>query len=156
NAIPGPYFHGAYAASTYPFRVRGTQVRVLNGSAPAANALVYRLPPEQTSGARSYTDLTGQPVHTDSRGYLQGRGTLGIGDQLTALAPITHTDTYTLYYTNATPTLTGTVAYTVTNSGVQTLTVSAAHPLILFNLKVSLEWDARHDPQFLAQLDYDF
>ncbi|MBN1936781.1 MAG: VCBS repeat-containing protein, partial [Anaerolineae bacterium] len=38
NAIPGPYLYSAYAASTFPFRVRGTQVRVMNGSSPAANA----------------------------------------------------------------------------------------------------------------------
>jgi len=62
---------------------------------------------------------------------------------------------YTVYHTNATPTNTGLEAYTVTAPGVQTVTVSADHPLILFNLDVSLEWDARQDAVFLEQLRYD-
>lgn len=36
--------------------------------------------------------------------------------------------------------------------GVQTLTVSAEHPLQLFDLDVSLEWDARKDTIYLEQL----
>ena len=76
-------------------------------------------------------------------------------DKLVALAPITATESYTLYYTSATPTLTGLDAYTVTTQGVQTLTVSSANPLVLFDLIVSLEWDARADEQFLSQLQFD-
>ena len=63
--------------------------------------------------------------------------------------------TYTLYYTSAAPTPIGLDPYTVTAAGVQTLTVSSANPLLLFNLDVSLEWDARSDQQFLSQLQYD-
>jgi hypothetical protein len=44
---------------------------------------------------------------------------------------------------------------TVQATGVQTLTVSNANPLVLFNLDVSLEWDARADNRFLTQLDFD-
>jgi len=39
-------------------------------------------------------------------------------------------------------------------AGVQVLTVTAAHPLALFNLDVSLEWDARKDTAFLEQLKF--
>src|SRR5262249_27252680 len=131
--LPGPFWHGAYATSTYPFRVRGSQVRVLGDSVPVSKALVYRLPPGQTSGAQPYADFAGRPARPDSQGYLQGRGALATGDRLTALLPISYTDTYTLYATNAIPTPTGTAAYTVTHSGVQTLTVSADRPLLLFN-----------------------
>jgi hypothetical protein len=72
-----------------------------------------------------------------------------------AFYPISATRAYTVYATSATPSLTGYNAYTVTTPGVQTLVVSAARPLILFNLNVSLEWDARQDQQYMSQLQYD-
>ena len=155
NGIPGPYLYGSYASSTFPFRVRGTQVRVLSEGMPVPNAVVYRLPAGQSVGSLPYTSLAGQPFRTDSQGYLQGRGQLNIGDRLVALLPITSTDSYTLYYTSAAPTLTGLNLYTATTSGVQTLTVSSANPLILFNLDVSLEWDASKDTQYLEQLQFN-
>ncbi|HSG21068.1 MAG TPA: hypothetical protein VLA31_09885, partial [Burkholderiaceae bacterium] len=43
----------------------------------------------------------------------------------------------------------------MTAGGVQTLTVSSDNPLVLFNLDVSLEWDARQDPAYLEQLKFD-
>ncbi|NJM42097.1 MAG: hypothetical protein HC853_15775 [Anaerolineae bacterium] len=39
--------------------------------------------------------------------------------------------------------------------GVQTLTVSSANPLYLFNLKVALEWDAQQEPGYLDQLTFN-
>jgi hypothetical protein len=39
---------------------------------------------------------------------------------------------------------------------VQTLTVSSASPLVLFNLDVSLQWDGRYDENYMAQLGSDF
>ena len=155
NAIPGPYQRPYVSAHTFPFRVRGSQVRVLSGMVPVSNALVYRLPEGRSSGAEPFASGAGLPFRTDSQGYLQGRGELNIGDRLVALLPITATDSYVLYHTNAKPTLTGLEAYTVTALGVQTLTVSSANPLVLFNLDVSLEWDARKDTAFLEQLEFD-
>jgi subtilisin-like proprotein convertase family protein len=155
NSIPGPYLYGTYASSTFPFRVRGTQVRVMKGATPATNALVYQLPAGQIQDAEPFADIAGQPFHTNGQGYLQGRGSLNTGDRLFALAPITTTPNYTVYYTSGAPNLTGLNAYTVTTSGVQTLTVSANNPLILFNLNVSLEWDARQDTSFLERLKFD-
>jgi hypothetical protein len=155
NGIPGPYLYGSYASSTFPFRVRGTQVRVMKGATPATNALVYQLPAGQIQNAEPFADIAGQPFHTNGQGYLQGRGSLNTGDRLFALVPITTTPNYTLYYTSGAPNLTGLNAYTVTTSGVQTLTVSANNPLILFNLNVSLEWDARQDPILLQRLKFD-
>src|SRR6266540_4285986 len=35
------------------------------------------------------------------------------------------------------------------------LSSSPDHPLVLFNLTISLEWDARADAQFLAELRYN-
>ncbi|MBN2004490.1 MAG: VCBS repeat-containing protein [Anaerolineae bacterium] len=315
-AVAGPYQQPYLAAQTFPFRVRGSQVRVISGTLPVSNAFVMR----QTKGqlkATSYSDFNGEPFRTDALGYLQGRGQLQVGDQLVALAPVgtagattpvlaegfegsfpptgwityqTGTpdipgwtlqvygaksgrqcakhdeyetagysiswlvmpritvptdgelsfwqhdqypdgdyyayhgvwisagnpdpqagdyvelwsgDTgenwqeqrvnlsayagrqaylafryegdyadqwfiddvtveregtvtrYDLYHTSATPISTGLTPYTVTALGVQTLTVSPANPLILFNLDVSLEWDARQDTLFLNQLKFD-
>ncbi len=155
-----PLFQRPSASSTtFPFRVRGTQVRVFSETVATGNevagALVYRLPYTQTVGAFPIANGAGEAFRTDGQGYLQGRGTINISDTLVALVPVSVTDTYGVYNTNISPTLAGLSAYTVTASGVQTLTVSSAHPLVLFNLKVSLEWDARNDPAYLEQLRFN-
>ncbi len=62
---------------------------------------------------------------------------------------------YTVYHTNGIPTVDGVEAFTVTQPGVQEIAVTAAHPLILFDLNVSLEWDAHNDPVYLQQLEID-
>jgi hypothetical protein len=160
NAVPGPYLYGSYASQTYPFRARGTQIRVVSGtiSGPGVlGALVYRRQYEQLKGAEPFADVTGSPFRTDAQGYLQGRGQIYDGDHLVALLPITSTDTYTLYYTSAAPSDSGLndFEFQKSNPGVQTLIVSSTNPLVLFNLDVSLEWDARQDQQFLSQLRYD-
>lgn len=157
NGVPGPYQRPAVAASTFPLRVRGSQVRVLQNGNPVAGAMVYRIPlGQQTQGSLPYMDLTGQPYRTNPGGYLGGYGEMDFGDQLVALVPITATDTYTLTYTSAAPSATGLEAHTVLTPGVQTLVISSANSLVLFPLEVSLEWDARADAAFLEQLDFDF
>lgn len=152
----GSYQWPAAAANSLPFRARGTQVQVfqstITATTPISNALVYHLPTSANHVAQPLADASGIPDRTNAQGYLQGHGQIAIGDRLIALLPITSTHSYTLYYTSATPTLNGLAAYTVTNAGVQTLTVTATHPLLLFNLTVALEWDARNDPAFQAQL----
>ncbi|MBN1887871.1 MAG: VCBS repeat-containing protein [Thermoflexales bacterium] len=155
NSIPGPYLHGAYGSQTYPFRARGTQIRVMSDTVPAAGALVYRLPKGEREGGALIADDAGIPFHTDAQGYLQGRGELAVGDQLLALVPITWTDTYTLYYTSGTPTELGMDTHTVSAAGVQTLAVSAEHPLLVFDLSLSLEWDAHSDTSYLEELAYN-
>jgi hypothetical protein len=104
-----------------------------------------------------------QPFVTDSQGYLPGHGQLGLDDKLLVTAPVPlpptyverYSDTVHLYYTNGSPTPAGLDAFPVSQAGVQTLTVSAAHPLLLFDLEVSLEWDAHDDPIYLQQLETD-
>ncbi|MBV7333441.1 VCBS repeat-containing protein [Chloroflexi bacterium TSY] len=153
NETPGPYMWPYAAATTFPFRVRGTQVRVVNETGdPVQNALVYRLPAGQSTDGQLMGEQ-GAPFSTNAQGYLSGQGELKQGDQLVALWPATRADQYTLYHTSAAPTITGLNAFRVTQSGVQNLAVSAAHPLLLFDLKVSLQWDASNDPAFLAQLE---
>jgi len=121
NSAPGPFQRPLVAAQTFPFRVRGTQIRVVQegpAAQPAAGAIVYRLEQDTTVLAQPYRDLGDRIYSTNDQGYLQGRGTLQAGDRLIALWPLTHTASYTVYHTNATPVLTDLQAYTVTNQGV--------------------------------------
>lgn len=141
---------------TNPFRVRGTQVRVLSGaSQPVGDALVYRLPNLQTRDAELFKSLSNEAYSTNSEGFLQGRGTLANGDGLIALQPAVETTKYTLYHTSATPVSEGLAMDEVTQFGVQELVVSPDNPLILYNLEISLEWDARRDARYLEQLEFD-
>jgi len=156
NSAAGPFLRGGYTAQSLPFRVRGTQVRVMNGTAPVPNARVYRLPAGQSGAAAMIADRAGQPYLTDSQGYLLGRGEIKPGDRLVALAPVSSTPNSRLYSTSAAPTSAGLDMHTVTSGGIQTLNVSSANPLVLLNLNVSLEWDARQDAQFLEQMHFNF
>lgn len=155
NGTPPVQQRPFVAAQTNPFRVRGTQVRVLSGTQPVANALVYRLPAGQTSGAGLMAADDGRPLRTNVSGYLQGRGQINVGDTLYALLPITHTDSYTLYHSNGTPVETGMNGHVVTESGTQSLIVSPENTLTLLNPTVSLEWDSRQDPAYLLELADD-
>jgi hypothetical protein len=154
NTTSGPYQWPYAVASTYPFRVRGTQVQVMAGPQAASNALVYHLPKGQSTGAQPIANNAGVPYRTSAQGFLQGRGRIAIGDSLFALWPVTATETYTLYNTSASVTQSGLNGHTVQEAGVQTLVVSSSNPLLLFNLDLSLEWDARGDGSFLADLEY--
>ncbi|MBV7336266.1 VCBS repeat-containing protein [Chloroflexi bacterium TSY] len=146
------------ATQTFPFRVRGTQVRVRNeNDQPTRGATIYRLPKGQTIGAMPVRGFNERVLRTDAQGYLQGSGPLVVGDRLIALSPITATEKYAVYQTNANPIRSGLdlTEATVDQFGVQELSVSADYPLILFNLDVSLEWDARADQLYLGQLTRD-
>ncbi|MBN1660017.1 MAG: hypothetical protein JXA93_16575, partial [Anaerolineae bacterium] len=148
------YQYPLRTARTLPFRVRGSQVRVVDEDGDSVpGAVVYRQPKGDANLFKPYQDDKGRPFRTNPAGYLLGYGEIGVEDELVALVPITHTESYTLYATSAAPSPTGLDAYPVTALGVQTLTVSAAHPLYLFNLDLSLEWDARNDGNFLEDLE---
>ncbi|MFZ4663362.1 MAG: FG-GAP repeat domain-containing protein [Caldilineaceae bacterium] len=158
NGVPGPYQRPYVAAQTFPFRVRGSQIRVVragNPPQPVNGAIVYRLPANQVANGLPFRNHNGSEFRTAQNGYLQGRGALEVGDRLVALVPISATTLYTLYHTSATPTADGLNALVVNTSGAQTLTVAATNPLLLFNPVISLEWDARNDPTFLTQLQND-
>ncbi|MBN1177918.1 MAG: VCBS repeat-containing protein, partial [Anaerolineae bacterium] len=159
GTAPFPNQHPYVATTSFPFRARGTQVRVYSGAATPGNAVsaatVYRLPAGQSTGGALLADDAGLPFRTDGNGYLQGRGTIAISDTLVAMVPITHTDVYTLYYTSGAVTEAGLLGHQVTTPGVQDLVVSADSPLILFNLDVSLEWDAHNDSLYLDELAFN-
>ncbi|MFN8440658.1 MAG: VCBS repeat-containing protein [Caldilineaceae bacterium] len=156
NLVGAPYQHPFMSTTTFPFRVRGTQVRVIDDQGnPVASAQVYRLPNGTTSNAELMPNAS-QPATTTVNGYLSGRGALAIGDQLLAMVPISHNLNYTLYATSGIPNENGLTMKPVSQAGVQTLTVSAAHPLLLFDLDVSVEWDASNDGLFYQQLTTAF
>jgi hypothetical protein len=155
GGVPGPFQRPYVAAQTFPFRVIGTQVRVLDGTEPVAGALVYRLPGGLSSGGEYVANLAGEPFMTDSHGYLQGYGTVAEGDQLFALAPAVVTDTYVLYHTNGQPGEVGLDTFTVSGPGVQNLIISEDNPLVLFDLAVVLEWDASNNPAYLEELVFN-
>ena len=163
-----PLFQRPYAAATtFPFRVRGTQVRVIDDRQPPQpmpNAIVFRLNDTLPRDQQLFAPSSTAPAYTsDSLGYLPGRGTLALTDTLIALAPVPlpgpYSDAYSrtvrLYATNIITTPAGVSGFTVRQSGVQTVTVSLDHPLALFDLGVSVEWDARYDARFTAQLQAD-
>jgi len=158
HSTPGFIQRPAIAAVTLPFRVRGTQVRVVDSLGdPVANALVYRLRQGAVTGADLMPSAE-QPLPTTYNGYLPGRGVLAMGDQLLALAPITHSLNYTLYATSGIPNdnPTSLTMTAVTQAGVQTLRVSNEQPLLLFDLTVALEWDAGNDALFYQGLTTAF
>ncbi len=154
KSAPGPFQRAYFATQTFPFRVRGTQVRVLQDNQPLPGASVYRLGANNERGGDELGSPA-SPYRTDGRGYLLGRGEVGLGDRLLALLPVTQTATYDVYYTSPSESSTGLPDYTIAQTGVQTLTVSSDNPLVLFNLDVALEWDASKDTTYLTQLQYD-
>lgn len=152
---PATQLYPPASTATYPFRARGTQIRVVNESgAPVSGASVYRIPFGAAMAVQPESSAVA-PARTDAQGFLSGYGAVGIGDQLLALAPKRAGDGFVLHYTNGKPTETGLAGATVTAAGVQTLVVRPEYPLLLFDLVVSLEWDATSDAEFLARLTQD-
>lgn len=131
------------------------QLRVMRAGQPVTNALVYRLAADQEVGGTLLRDENGQPCRSDEQGYLHGHAPLAVGDKVFAVVPIAWTESYTLYHTSGVPTEIGIETVNIVGDGIQTLAVSADHPLILFNLAVSLEWDASNDPTYLQQLEFN-
>ncbi len=154
SRVAGPFMYSYNATQSFPIRVRGTQVRVLTSSTPVTDALVYRQPATALR-ASPVSNRSGQPFRTNLSGFLQGRGELAIGDHLIALKPISATASYTLYHTSAAPNSVGLDAFRLATPGIQQLAVSPSNPLLLFNLNVVLEWDARNDPAYMARLSDD-
>lgn len=165
NGAAKTFQRAQVSATTFPFRVRGTQTRVVDENGVGkAEAVVYRLLAGQTNGALAYAQTSGEPFRTNSQGYLQGRGELTINrdsqqaDHLVALWPIsptlelTFTNNVRFFQTSASVTDNGLQLTPATQSGVLTLTVSPDNLLALFDLDISLEWDARNDESFLLNL----
>ncbi|MFQ5613193.1 MAG: choice-of-anchor Q domain-containing protein [Anaerolineae bacterium] len=143
---------GAYESDDIQARVYLESVGAGNG---VSSARVYRLPGGE---------LVGDPAGTDADGYSRLLPAVEIGHQLVALWPVSPTvpglalfgDKAQLFLSSAAPVTSGLEADEVgSRPGVVELTVSSARPLVLFNLDVSLEWDARNDELFMDQLRFD-
>ncbi len=156
NGVPDAFQWPYATAATSPVRVRGTQIQVFSEAKAISNtvsgAYVFRLPADQIAGGSLLANQANEAYRTNARGYLQGASKVVPGDRLVALWPVASTYSYTLYHTSAPPTALGLDAYEVKGPGTQELVVSADNPLLLFNLDVSLEWDARNDGTFLDDL----
>jgi subtilisin-like proprotein convertase family protein len=83
------------------------------------------------------------------------------GGALTGWELALGTADYPLYYTNARPLANDISGTRVTAFEQQNIALSSAadaagtFPLLLFDLSVSLEWDARNDPSYMSQLKAD-
>ncbi|MEM7334868.1 MAG: VCBS repeat-containing protein [Chloroflexota bacterium] len=147
------------SATTFPFRVRGKQIRVIdsNSNLPAAASIVYHLPVGNNGKANLISDNQGAPFTTNTQGFLGGRGMLQQGDQIIALHPVTSSmaTTYTLYHMSGAPINEGLAMTEVGANSVEQLEVSADNPLILFDIGISLEWDATNDIAYREQLEAD-
>src|SRR5262249_44389862 len=132
HSAAGPYQRPYVSATTFPFRMRGLQTRVVRPEKPngEAGALVYWLPKGQTRNAQLLTFPNRSIARTDPLGYLASREPIVPGDRLVALLPISATDTYSMYFTSAMPVSTGIGLdmHAVSASGVQTLTVAPSRP----------------------------
>ncbi|MFN2138228.1 MAG: FG-GAP repeat domain-containing protein, partial [Candidatus Promineifilaceae bacterium] len=160
DGVAGSFQRPFVTATSFPFRVQSTQVRVVdgdNGDAPVEGAWVFRLPNAQVAGAEPMPDPE-QPLPTDSEGYLPGGGSLSRGDRLVALRPIdtsqfvTFTNKIRLFYTSGQPTESGLAMREFRDPGEVVLAVSADNPLLLFDVDIALEWDARNDELFRSEL----
>ena len=76
STVPGPYQHPYASATTFPFRVRGTQVQVYSNTVTISNtlseAMVYHLPAGKERGAKPLGSIE-EPFRTSANGFLQGR-----------------------------------------------------------------------------------
>ncbi len=166
NSLRSNYQRPSASAVTFPFRAQGTQVRVMTDGLepqPIAGAYVYRLPNGQVDGAQLMPSPD-NPRVTSADGYLPGGGLVAAGDRLIAMLPVSPTssgtlaDQYQYYLTSAAPTATGLSMTVVSSPGVIDLRIptdaaGTVHPLLVFDLIVSTEWDATDDEAFRMALE---
>lgn len=127
-------------------------------SAPTEpGALVFRIPADEQVG-ELLVDSGGQPYRTDSKGVLQGSETIARGSRLVALLPYAQGDRFTVYRASAGPDLVNddwtSDALTYTGDLI-VLNPSADHPLVVFDLSVSLEWDLAPNDPYWERLERD-
>lgn len=95
DSVAGPFQRPFASATTYPFRVRGTQVQVFDEVVQSGNevqgAFVYRLPKNGQTAMVMGSQSTNIAFESDQSGYLNGRDQLSIADELLATLPVTQT-----------------------------------------------------------------
>jgi len=164
NNVAGSYRWPYVATTSFPFRVGATQVKVYENEttlgSEAAGASVYRLIKGLTSEAELMPN-SDVSLTTNFQGVLPGAGELDIEDELFALLPqrisstVPFTDALRLFATNLNVEASGVSGFTVTEPGIQEIVASENQPLMLFDLDVSLEWDARKDTIYLDELEFN-
>ena len=134
------WFQGAINnVRVYHRALPAADVAVLaTGSNASSAGLVADWPLREGSGSLAHDQTA---YHHD--GVISGATWQGGGEQ------------YTVYHTSAWPNDVGLTGTPVLSPGVQVLTVTSAHPLVLFNLDVSLEWDAWQDAAYNSQLEFN-
>jgi hypothetical protein len=161
DGIAGSFQRPFVTATSFPFRVQSTQIRVVdadNNNEPVEGAWVFRLPEGRAAGAELMPSPE-NPLPTDNQGYLPGGGELEEGDRLIALRKvdveevITFTDKVDFFHTSGPPVKNGLLMRTFTNPGEVVLGVSEDNPLVLFHITMVLEWDARNDELFREDLE---
>ncbi|MCB0129254.1 MAG: VCBS repeat-containing protein, partial [Caldilineaceae bacterium] len=156
HALAGSYAWASISTQSFPFRARGAQVRVVDeDGAPRQGALVFKKRSVEPV-AQPMTDATGLRYQTDANGYLQGAGVLNNGDNLMAIWPsqyITTPFSARLFYMSAPLTKEGLAFERFVPGQTLTLTTTEDLPLVVFDLDISLEWDARNDLEFMRELD---
>ncbi|MDX1416632.1 MAG: FG-GAP-like repeat-containing protein, partial [Candidatus Promineifilaceae bacterium] len=158
DGVAGSFQQPFVSDISFPFRVQSTQIKVTdeNGN-PVEGAVVFRLPAGQVAGAQLMPSPE-RPLATDNKGFLPGGGELRKGDQLIALRPVdvskevTFTNKVRFYHTSAQPTESGLDMFTFEEPGEVTLQVFEENPLLLFDVDMVLEWDARNEPAFQVDL----
>ncbi len=158
DGVAGNFQRPFVTATSFPFRVQSTQIKVKNDQGQdVEGAYVFRVPAGQVSGGELMPTRE-NPLRTDDLGLLAGGGELKAGDQLMALLPvdvskeISFTNKVRYFHTSAEPTDSGLDLFTFEEPGIIELQVSEKNPLLLFDIDMSLEWDVRNDPSFQAEL----
>ena len=140
---------GAYESDDILVRVFSETETVEN---IVSGAFVYHQPAGQTTE----NNLIGSSAGTDAEGYSPLLQSITVDDTLMALLPVSLSPTLTQRYSSTVRLFHTSKPYTVfAKPSVVSFTVSSANPLILFDLAVSLEWDARNDPTYLNSLQED-
>lgn len=142
--------YGLFAHKPAPFAI---QV-VKSAEAPAVGAYVAWLAPNSLE-LNWLVDADGQRLMTDADGYIYPSTPLPAGASVVAGWPIYSAPQFRVYDTNLVITPDGWSAATEWGENGMKARVSAENPLVLFDLSVSLAWDARSDPDYLTQLDQD-
>jgi subtilisin-like proprotein convertase family protein len=150
----GPYQHPYASAQTFPFRVEAAEwyAKVVSGTTPIKGAEVYQ-------NGQLLTKSVGSPDLTDQTGLIRLNNPVP-SQTLVALAPVQVQTTiraahdgwaYRTYLTSLNLDSQGIPQPdTVRQPGQQLVTVRPDDPLVLFNLVVSVEWDAA--TEYLAML----
>jgi len=136
----------------------GTPVNLISGTLDLTGTVALLIPEEFRRGSREGERVLIAPELSSLRGQMaEGNWILQVENRGSTTVTLNswglNLTLSQLYYTSDAATM-----YTVTTDTdelVQSLTVSSAHPLQLFDMVVSLEWDARNDATFREQLEAD-